>query len=388
MRIEEIRIYHMKLPFKGLFPISRLEGRSSEHVVVEAIGEAAERKGYGESMPVHFVTGETPAGTVEDAARFVASDSFPWQLDDVSQIWDFVDGLPGDKGHNAAVCTIELALLDALGKEQDQSVLAYFPTDYYTDRIHYGASITLGDEKRVREICALVRSLGIRDLRIRIKMDKDLEQNRDALETVRAEFGDSCELRIDPNGVWDRELAFRHMPLVKEYGVKIVEEPMVRGCPGFGEFAETLRANNVILMACESAPTIEDIRRIVADGYHQMVNVKLSRSGGFRRSLKIIDYLRTSGLAFQIGCTLGEGGILSAAGRALGLLCKDALTYDGSYDRYLLAENITVEDVSFGPGGEAGPLPGPGLGVAVRMENLERLADGNPPVTITKPHGA
>jgi L-alanine-DL-glutamate epimerase-like enolase superfamily enzyme len=385
MRIEKIRIYQVRLPFKGIFPISRLQGRSSEHAVVEVIAERAKSKGYGESVPIKFVTGETPAGTVEDARRFVTSDAFPWQLDDVSQIWGFVNGLPRDKGHNAAVCAIELALLDALGRDQNRSILAYFPKDFYTDRIHYGASITLGDEKRVREICALVRDLGIRRLRIRIKMDKDLEQNRDALETVRAEFGEECELRIDPNGVWDRELAFKHMPLVREYGVKIVEEPMVRDCPGFDEFAETLRANNVILMACESAPTIEDIRRIVDEGHYQMVNVKLSRSGGFRRSLKIIDCLRQNGLAFQIGCTLGEGGILSAAGRVLGLLCKDAVTYDGSYDRFLLQENFTVEDVSFGPGGEAGPLGGPGLGVAVRSDSLTRLADGNAPVTITRP---
>ena len=385
MRIEEIRIYQVKLPFKGLFPISRLEGRSSEHVVVEVIAAQPKGNGYGESVPIKFVTGETPAGTVEDASHFVTFNAFPWQLEDVSQIWDFVDTLPGDMGHNAAVCAIELALLDALGKDQNRPILAYFPKDFYTDRIHYGASITLGDEKRVREICALVRSLEIRRLRIRIKMDKDLEQNRHALETVRAEFGDECELRIDPNGVWDRELAFKHMPLVREYGVKIVEEPMVRNSPGFDEFAETLRANNVILMACESAPTIEDIRRIVRDGHYRMVNVKLSRSGGFRRTCKIIDCLRESGLAFQIGCTLGEGGILSAAGRVLCLLCKDAVTYDGSYDRFLLQENITVEDVSFGPGGEAGPLGGPGLGVAVRSESLERLADGNAPVTIMRP---
>jgi muconate cycloisomerase len=385
MRIEKIRIYQVKLPFKGVFPISRLAGRSSEHVVVEVVAAQPESSGYGESMPITFVTGETPAGTVKDVSHFVTFDAFPWQLDDVSQIWDFVESIPGGKGHNAAVCALELALLDALGKDQNRPILAYFPKDFYTDRIHYRASITLGDKKKVREICTLVRSLGIRRLRIRIKMDKDVEQNRQALETVRSELGDACELRIDPNGVWDRDLAFKHMPLVREYGVKIVEEPMVRDCPGFEEFAQTLRAKDVILMACESAPTIEEIRRIVDEGYYQMVNVKLSRSGGFRRTLKIIDCLRESGLAFQIGCTLGEGGILSAAGRVLGLLCKDAVTYDGSYDRFLLQENITVEDVSFGPGGEAGPLSGFGLGVAVRSESLERLADGNAPVTIAGP---
>jgi muconate cycloisomerase len=99
----------------------------------------------------------------------------------------------------------------------------------------------------------------------------------------------------------------------------------------------------------------------------------------------MIDEIRKSGLSFQIGCTLGESGILSAAGRTLCLLCGDAVNYDGSYDQFLLKENTTVENVSFGPGGEAGPLDGPGLGVKVSGQNLLRLGNGSPVLTITRP---
>ena len=76
-----------------------------------------------------------------------------------------------------------------------------------------------------------------------------------------------------------------------------------------------------------------------------------------------------------IGCTLGEAGLLSAAGRALGLACSDAVTYDGSYDRFMLRENIIEEDVTFGQGGQAGPLGGYGLGVTVKKDTLDRLND-------------
>jgi len=116
-----------------------------------------------------------------------------------------------------------------------------------------------------------------------------------------------------------------------------------------------------------------------------MINVRLSKCGGFQNSFRIIDQLRTNGLSFQIGCQLGESGILSAAGRALGLLCRDAKYYDGSYDRFMLKENITTEHVSFGPGGEAGPLDGPGLGVKINKENLMRLSKGYPSLSISNP---
>jgi len=216
-------------------------------------------------------------------------------------------------------------------------------------------------------------------------MGKDFKQNNDAIEAVRSVFGDDCDLRIDPNSAWDRYLAFTHIPLIKKYNVKIVEEPMSKDNPDFVEFAKIMQANGVILMACESAPTLNDVERIIREGYYKMINVKLSRNGGFRRSLRIIECIRKSGLSFQIGCTIGESGILSAAGRVLSLLCRDAQYYDGSYDQFLLKENITKKHVSFGPGGEAGPLDGPGLGVKINKESLMRLSNGSPSITISNP---
>ena len=73
--------------------------------------------------------------------------------------------------------------------------------------------------------------------------------------------------------------------------------------PGFREFAQALRAKNITLMACESAPTLKDVKEIIAEKFYQIINVKLCRSGGFRRALGMIDAIRKSPLSFQIGCT-------------------------------------------------------------------------------------
>jgi L-alanine-DL-glutamate epimerase-like enolase superfamily enzyme len=110
----------------------------------------------------------------------------------------------------------------------------------------------------------------------------------------------------------------------------------------------------------------------------------LSKCGGFRRSLRIIEFLRARNIPFQVACQLGESGLLSAAGRALSLLCRDALYHDGSYDDYLLKENITKKNISFGWAGEAGPLGGVGLGVEVDVEKLTRLSGPIGPVSILR----
>lgn len=258
-------------------------------------------------------------------------------------------------------------------EEQKRSVLAFLPEEFSTSSIQYGASATLGDRARILHLCTMIKSFGIRHLRV--KMGSDFEQNETALETVWDVFGSECHQRVDPNGVWDFDLAMQHLPLLRKFGVKIIEEPMARTSAGFAKFAEAVRAQGLTLMACESAPTLHEVKAILNEGYYRMFNVKLCRSGGFRRTLQIIDHLRAKEVPFQIGCTLGEAGLLSAAGRALGLVCSDAVTYDGSYDRFMLKENIIEEDVTFGPGGKAGPLSGYGLGVTVKSGKLSHLSD-------------
>ncbi|MGE3820226.1 MAG: dipeptide epimerase, partial [Isosphaeraceae bacterium] len=69
----------------------------------------------------------------------------------------------------------------------------------------------------------------------------------------------------------------------------------------------------------------------------------------------------------------GETGLLSAAGRHLAGLVQGLRYVEGSYDRHVLSENLTREDPTFGYGGRARPLSGPGLGVNVDPGALDRL---------------
>jgi muconate cycloisomerase len=383
VKIDEVNVYKISLPFSGDFSISRKKGLSSSNIIVEVIADQGEIMGYGEGVPVEFVAGETVERVVERVQRYAQMDFFPWELTNVSQVWDFVDSLPDWKEHNAAVCALEMAFLDALGKGEKRAIIEYFPQDFLSKRVRYGATITLGEEGRIRGLCASARNWGITHLRL--KMDRCLQQNKMAIEIVGSVFGGARDLRVDPNCAWDRELALAHVPLLAKHEVKVVEQPLMPGDPDIAEVFTALQRHGISLMACETVCTLRDVERIKEEGCYDMINVKLYRTGGFRRSLRMIEGIRNGGLAFQIGCYLGESGVLSAAGRTLSLLCSDAAYHDGSYDRFLLKENITTHDVTFGQGGEAGPLNGPGLGIEVNRETLMRLSNGGPGARISPP---
>lgn len=383
MKINKINIYKLLLPFSGEFIHSLRKRSSVNNIVVEIITDQKEIIGYGEGAPRSYVTGETQESAADGTRYLINNYPFSWELNDIAQIWGFVDSLPYEKDHNSSICALEMALLDTLARKQSRPVTGYCPSCFSTDTIHYGAAIPLGSGKRVKEIYRLINEMKVKKLRL--KMGKDLKENTDKIETVKRMFGDDCDLRIDVNGAWNRELAFAHIPLIKRSKVKVIEQPMPPDDLDISEFADEMQKCGVIMMADELACTKSDVERIINDGHYKMINVRLSKCGGLRRSLDIIELIRSKGISFQIGCQLGESGILSAAGRALCLLCRDAVYYDGSYDPFLLKENITTKDVSFGVGGKAGPLEGPGLGVEVNRKALDGLSDPDI-ITIKNPN--
>ena len=383
MKIDKVNAYKILLPFSLEFSHSLRKRSSANNIIVEVIANHGKIKGYGEGAPRSYVTGESQESAIKSVSYFLQKDSFTWEMNDISQIWDFVDSLPKSKEHNSALCALEMSLLDALGKRQNKSIIEYFPQDFFTNTIYYGAAIPLDYKARIIGICHLIKKMKINKLKI--KMGKDFSKNKETIETVSLVFGDDSDLKIDTNGAWDYDLALKHAPLIKEHKIKVVEQPMMPDDQDISEFAGMMQAKGIILMADESACSLKDVERIVKEGYYKMINIRLSKCGGFRNSLKIISYLRKKNLSFQIGCQLGESGLLSAAGRALSLLSRDAVYYDGSYDRFMLKENITTQDVSFGPGGKAGPLDGYGLGVKINRENLLHLSNGSPSLSISNP---
>jgi L-Ala-D/L-Glu epimerase len=105
-----------------------------------------------------------------------------------------------------------------------------------------------------------------------------------------------------------------------------------------------------------------------------LFNVRLSKCGGLIPTLRIMGLAQRNGLGLQLGCHPGETGILSAAGRHVASNIRGIRYVEGSYDRHVLAANLIVEDITFRYGGWAPPLAGPGLGINVDPQALERMS--------------
>ncbi len=373
MRIREIIISKIVLPFRVEFSHSLRKRISVKNIVVVFVGENGKILGCGEGAPRPYVTGETTETAERYIRDLISREDFPREIENIEQIWAYIDGLPGNKEMNASICAIEMALLDGFSRKNNKQVIDYFPHDYYSGSIEYGAAIPLSTSGIAETVSRKIKELGINKLKL--KMGRDYLQNLALLEIIDNVFTEGYDLKLDVNGVWTYETGVQHLELLSRYNMKLLEQPMSPQDQEIYKFYQEAEKYDIELMADESACSIDDLDKLSRNRCYQMINIRVSKCGGLRRSMQMIEYLRNKKIKFQIGCQLGESGLLSSAGRILSLLSSDSVYYDGSYDNLLLAENITDRDVSFGYGGKAYPLNGPGLGVDVDINKVNKLSE-------------
>jgi L-Ala-D/L-Glu epimerase len=383
MRIRRFIAYIVRLPLRRPFTHATAARQESENVFIrcELVGGTT---GWGEGVPRSYVTGETPAGCLEQLATtpladVLAADCSSWpdviRLCEGLQLATIGDNPRGCYG-NALRCAIELSILDAFARLFGQPVREvtrlYRPAEAIRDpssAVQYGAVIDSSSSHLRRS--ALVRRLyGFRDCKVKVGRQGDDDAAR--LRTIRRWIGRRVDLRIDVNGAWrSADVRARLEPLLASR-ISCVEQPVAHD-----EVAllAALRGRiGVPIMLDESLTSEIDARSAIEQSACDLFNIRLSKCGGFLASLRLAALARSAGLGYQLGCHPGESGILSAAGRHWASSVANIRYLEGSYDRHLFRRQVTRPDITFGYGGLAPALAEPGLGVTIDTAVLEDFA--------------
>jgi L-Ala-D/L-Glu epimerase len=374
MRIRSFIAHVVRLPLKRPFSHASATRHDSDNVIVRC--ELSDgTTGWGEGVPRSYVTGETPDGCLAQLAATpiaeqLAADCGSWP--DVIKLCErFQPSLDRDDPRgcygNALRCAVELSIIDAFGRafgEPVSSIVDHFPPARSvlgrSDSVRYGVVIDSG--KRGLRRKALVRRIyGFGDCKVKVGAAGDDDVER--LRTIRRWAGPRMNLRLDANEAWHADdLRAKVEPLLK-YRITSIEQPVPDG--EVGRLAELRKSLGVAIMLDESLTSMTDAEAAIADGTCDLFNIRLSKCGGFLNSLRLAATAYAAGLGYQLGCHPGESGILSAAGRHWACSVAKIRHLEGSYDRHLLYQLLTNEDITFGYGGLAPAIQRPGLGVTV-----------------------
>lgn len=381
--LRRLDLYHVAVPLRTKIAHASHERVASDNLIVRAMLDDGSI-GYGEGVPRAYVTGESIASCFETLSEFDAARAFgtPRDWPEVVRSLEAMElpqNLSDTRGMaaNAARCALELAILDACGRRLGFAVGEAIRASRWAESlatpapraVRYSGAITASTPRQERISAWKMRIYGFRDVKVKVAVPGQDDTTR--LGAFRMILGGRRDIRLDANEGWRAEELVERVEPLRRFGPTALEQPLSHA--EVARLRELRPRLGVPVMLDESLCGWPDGTRAVNEGLCDLFNVRLSKCGGLLPSLRLIDLARRSGLGAQLGCHPGETGILSAAGRHLAANVEGLRYVEGSYDRHVLAENVMLEDVTFGYGGRARPLGGPGLGITVDPERLERL---------------
>ena len=380
MRVVELTAVHVRIPLRKPIRHASHTRIDTDNLLVRCMLEDG-TQGFGEGVPREYVTGET----IESALDLLRRSDLPAQLQscrDMSEVVALAERIrltpiPGDDRAcqgNAARCAVEMALLDAFGRrfrEPLTTVTRLLAPNLYQPRDHvrYSGAITSTEGMKLRWTVWKYRIYRFHQLKVKVGIaDQD---DVDRLRIIRTRGGKRVDLRVDANEAWTPENVCQRILELKPFDISSVEQPVPHDQVDC--LKEVRAQTDVPIMHDESLCSMVDAERARDRGTCDLFNLRLSKCGGFIPTLRLAQFAKKNGLGYQLGCQVGESVLLSAAGRHFASSVSHIRYLEGSYDRHLVRESLGLQDITFGWGGWAPALSGPGLGVDLDHSALQRV---------------
>ena len=381
MKIVALEARHIRVKLKRPVKHASFARTETDNIVV-VCKLADGTLGYGEGVPRDYVTGETVESSIallkatDWATQFRTPKDFADAVAMAEALW--VNPVPGDDrgcGGNAARCALELAVLDAFGHfyaEPLMNVTKLLAPGLYEPRekVQYSGVMLSGKPLKIRLFAWLYRLLGFMHVKVKVGVAGQNDVRR--LKATRRWAGKKIALRIDANEAWSMVEAAERIRELEPFGIAAVEQPIRH--EDAAALAEIRKAVNTPIMLDESLCGMIDAERAVTAGWCDLFNIRLSKCGGFIPSLRLAEFAVKNNLGYQLGCQVGETGILSAAGRHFASSVKSLFAVEGSFDKRLVEDALTEEDLTFSKWGGWSPmLPGVGLSVRIDAARLDAV---------------
>jgi L-alanine-DL-glutamate epimerase-like enolase superfamily enzyme len=294
--------------------------------------------GHGEAAPVTYL-GQTQEGMLE----FIEAHAPALLGEDPFAVAAIVARLRAAGGPSAAVCAVEAALHDWIGKRLGLplwrllGLAADAPATSYT----VGVDTVEGTIDRVR------RHPEFEVIKLKLGGADDVAR----LEAVRR--ATDATIRVDVNEGWTLERTRELMPALVAARVEFLEQPLpAADAEGYHALRELEpRVPIVADEGCQDLATVAPLAA-QADG----ISIKLEKAGGLREALRVIAAARALGLGVMLSCMLESQLGLAHAAQVASLV--DWADLDGHF----LVGDLPYTGLRF-EAGRVLPSEGPGLGV-------------------------
>ena len=346
MKLSKLVLQKIAIPFRESFKHSSAERSETESVWVTAQSESG-YVGYGESCPRSYVTGED----LNSVKRF-----FTQYVQDLIQAistttdlkrWMSAHQADINKNH-AAWCAIELAILDLLGKEENQSIEKLLGLPELSGTFHYSAIIGDANIETFQKHFIQYRSLGFTDFKI--KLSGDLQRDKEWSKWIKAQMSENLRFRCDANNLWTSSPQASDYLRQLNFPFWAIEEPLIG--EQFDQLLHLSQSLDVKIILDESITRVNQISQLEGDAANWIINLRVSKMGGIIRSLNLANSARKNGLSLIIGAQVGETSLLTRAALPIAQSVRDRLiAQEGAFGSLLLQHDVCDSPLMFGKNG-------------------------------------
>ncbi|HET9027329.1 MAG TPA: o-succinylbenzoate synthase [Trueperaceae bacterium] len=361
MKIESVELRELAVDLKFRFETSFGVERDLHKVLL--VLRSGGLVGYGE-VTANRVPGysyETASVAWTALEEFILPRVVGKEFSTPAQLLHAVSGI---RGHNMAVAALEMAFWDLQAKAA--GVPLWQLLGGVRESIAVGASLGIqpSAQATVAEAERHVAE-GYKRLKFKIKPGWDVVP----LRAVRAALPDTA-LTVDANSAY-RLTDARVFHELDELGLDYIEQPLAHD-----DLVDHAKLQSLLLTPIcldESVHSAADARKGLALDSGRVINVKLGRVRGHLEARRVHD------VALAFGAPVWCGGMLElGVGRAHNLHMSTLENYTlpgdtSSASRYWGDEDVIEERLDAVAGVQRLPTTGPGLGVTLREDLVERF---------------
>jgi L-alanine-DL-glutamate epimerase-like enolase superfamily enzyme len=360
--ISQIEIYKCPIKLKEPFVISLGPLEYAQNVII-VIRTDQGITGFGECSPFMTINGES-MDTCFVVAHYLAQmlkGKNPLNIAACSQAMDKVI-----YGNSSIKSAFDIALYDIAAQYAELPLYAFLGGSN-TKTIITDYTVSIGDPQKMAADALKIKERGFQV--VKVKLGKSKEKDVESIRLIREAIGMELPLRIDANQGWSTDDAIETLIALEPYRIQLCEEPIPRWA--FMELSTVREQSPIPIMADESCCDHHDAKRLIELAACDFFNIKLAKSAGIFKALKIIKLAEQAGIDIQIGGFL-ESRLGFTAAAHLALVSENIVHYD--FDTPLMfVEDPVSGGITYSDKGVVTLPETPGLGATIDASYLAKL---------------
>ncbi len=317
--ISSIEVYKLLIPLKEPFVISLGPVNNAENVIV-IIKTTDGITGYGECSPYTMINGET-IDTCFIVGQYLAK---ALKGADALQLEECCLKLDNTIYGNASIkSAFDMALYDIAAQYAGVPLYKFLGGEN-NKVITTDMTVGIGSPEKMKGDAIRFKEEGFPAIKVKLGETKDIDVER--IRMIREGIGNEIPLRIDANQGWrTAEYAIDILSALSKYNIEHCEEPIPRW--QFMQLNKVSAASPIPIMADESCCDEHDAERLLQLNACQMFNIKLGKSSGFYKAMKIVKLASAANMHLQIGSFM-ESRLGLTASAHLALSNPNIVHYD------------------------------------------------------------